>query len=98
MDFESYVINVSRDLFNDSNIDAYIVVSCEAVVKSGTDLTCGTVGKRASDRASASGVIGCVQPALDGAAIGFSLWLGSKIVLDLGGATACLGALNPSAV
>ena len=33
------VMNVSRDLFKGSNIEAYIVVSCETVVRSGTDLT-----------------------------------------------------------
>ena len=45
VDFDSLVINVSRDLFNGSNIEAYIVVSCETVVKSGTDLTCCPVGE-----------------------------------------------------
>ena len=50
VDFESLVMNVSRDLFRDSNIEAYIVVSCEAVVRSGTDLTCGTVGNLVSGR------------------------------------------------
>ena len=49
VDFESLVMNVSRDLFRGSNIEAYIVVSCETVVRSGTDLTCGTVGNRVSD-------------------------------------------------
>ena len=38
-DFKSLVINVSRDLLKGSNIDAYIVLSCETVVKSGTDVT-----------------------------------------------------------
>ena len=90
VDFESLVINVSRDLFNRSNIDPYILVSFETVLKSGTDLTSGTVGKRAPDGASASDVIGSVQPALDGAALGLSLWLGQKLVLNLGGASACL--------
>ena len=55
------------------------------MAKSGTDLNCGPVGKRAPDKASASGMIAFVQPALDGAALGLSLWLGSKLVLDLGG-------------
>ena len=41
VDFESLVINVSRDLFNGSNIEAYIVVLCETVIKSGFDLTRG---------------------------------------------------------
>ena len=58
------------------------------VVKSGNDLTCGPVGKRAPDVAPSSGVIGFVQSALDGAALGLSLWLGTKLVLDLGGASA----------
>ena len=66
-------MNVSRDLFNGSNIEACIVVSSETVVKSGTDLTWGPVRKRALDVASASGMIGFVQPALDGAALGLSL-------------------------
>ena len=48
VDFESLVMNVSRDRFSGSNIEAYIVVSCETVVRSGTDLTCGTVGNCAS--------------------------------------------------
>ena len=43
VDFESLVMNVSRDLFKGSNIEAYIVVSCETVVRSGTDLTGGIV-------------------------------------------------------
>ena len=58
VDFESLFINVSRGLFNGSDIEAYIVVSCETVCKSGTDLTCGIEGKRAPDVASASDVIG----------------------------------------
>ena len=41
-------MNVSRYLFRGSNIEAYIVVSFETVVRSGTDLTCGTVGNRVS--------------------------------------------------
>ena len=73
VDFESLVMNVSRDLFRGSNIEAYIVVSCGTVVKSGTDLTCGTVGNRVSGWVSASGVTGFVQPGLDGAALGRSL-------------------------
>ena len=44
VDFENLVMNVSRELFKGSNIEAYIVVSCETVVRSGTDLTCGIVG------------------------------------------------------
>ena len=61
-------------------------------VKFGTDLTCGLVVKRAPDVASASGMTGFVQPALDGAALdgatlSLYLWLGSKLVLDLGGAS-----------
>ena len=55
VDFKSLVMNVPRDLFKGSNIEAYIVVSCETVVRSGTDLTCGVVGKRAPGVASASG-------------------------------------------
>ena len=73
VDFESLVLNVSRDLFKGSNIEEYIVVSCETVVRSGTDLTCGIVGKRKSDVASASGASGFVQPVLDGAAFGLSM-------------------------
>ena len=46
-------MNVSRDLFRGSNIEAYIVVSCETVVRSGTELTCGTVGNLVSGVASA---------------------------------------------
>ena len=55
VDFESLVNNVSRDLIKGSNLEAYIVVSCEAVVRSGTDMTCGIAGKRAPDWESASG-------------------------------------------
>ena len=50
---ESFVMNVSSDLFKGSNIEAYIVVSCETVVRFGTDLTCSIVGKRDPDVASA---------------------------------------------
>ena len=77
VDFESLVINVSSDLFRGSNIEAYIVGSCETVVRSGTNLTCGTVGNLVSGRASASGRTGFVQPSLDGAALGRSLCLDS---------------------
>ena len=76
-------MNVSRDLFRGSNIEAYIVVSCEAVVRSGTELNCGTVGNLVSGVASASGGTGFVQPGLDGAALGRSLFLGSLFVLEL---------------
>ena len=88
VDFESLVMNVARDLFKDSNIEAYIVVSCETVVRSGTDLTCGIVGKRAPDVASASGGSGFLQPALDGAAFFLFQWLDSKLFLDPGWAPA----------
>ena len=77
VDFESLVMNVSRDLLRGSNIEAYIVVSCETVVRSGTELTCGTVGNLVSGVASASGGTGFVQPGLDGAALGRYLFLGS---------------------
>ena len=70
-------MNVSRDLFRGSNIEAYIVVSCETVVRSGTDLTCGTVSNLVSGVASASGGTGFVQPRLEGAALGRSLFLDS---------------------
>ena len=66
-------MNVSRDLFRGSNIEAFIVVSCETVVRSGTDLTCGTVGNRVCGGASAFGGTGFVQPGLDGAALRRSL-------------------------
>ena len=62
-------MNVSRDLFRGSNIEAYIVVSCETVVS----LICCTVGNRVSGVASTSGGTGFVQPGLDGAALGRSL-------------------------
>ena len=68
-------MNVSRDLVRGSNIEAYIVVSCETVVKPGTDLTCGSVGNFVSGVASASGGTGFVQPGLDGAALSRSLCL-----------------------
>ena len=77
VDFESLVMNVSRDLFRGSNIEAYIVVSCETVVRSGTELTYGTVGNLVSGVASASGGTEFIQPGLDGAALGRSLFLGS---------------------
>ena len=77
VDFESLVMNVSRDLFRGSNIDAYIFVYCETLVRSGTDLTCGTVGNRVSGVASASCGTGFVQPGLDGAAPGRALCLHS---------------------
>ena len=83
VDFESLVMNVSRDLSNGSNIEAYIVVSCETVVRSGTDLTCGIIGDCAPDVPSASGGPRSVRPTLDGAALGYSLWLDSKLILDL---------------
>ena len=83
VDFESFVMNVSRDLFKDSLIEAYIVVSCEMVVRSGTDLTWGVVVDCAPDIASASGGAGFVRDALDGPALCLSLWLDSKLVLDL---------------
>ena len=73
VDFEILVVNVSRDLFKGSNIEAYIVVACETVVRSGTDLTCGTVGNRVPEVTSASGGTGLVQPGLDGAGLGLSL-------------------------
>ena len=66
VDFESLVMNVSRDLFKGSNIEVYIVVSCKTVVRSGTDLTCGIVGNRAPDVASASGLAGFVRPGCPG--------------------------------
>ena len=81
-------MNVSRDLFKGSNIEAYIVVSCETLVRFGTDLTCGIVGDCASKVASCSDGAGFVRPALDGAALCLSLWLDSKLVLDLGWAPA----------
>ena len=77
VDFESLVMNVSRDLFRGSNIEAYIVVSCETVVRSDTDLTCGTVGNLVSGVASASVGAGFVQLYFEGAALGRSLFLGS---------------------
>ena len=83
VDFESLVMNASRDLFRGSNIEANIVVSCEVVVGSGTDLICGTVGNRVSGMASASGRTEFVQPGLNGAARGRSLRLDSYLVLEL---------------
>ena len=77
VDFESLAMNVSRDIFRRSNIEAYIVVSSDTVVRSGTDLTCGTVGNLVSGVASASGGTGFVQPGLDGAALCRSLCLDS---------------------
>ena len=77
-------------------IEAYFLLSCETVVESGTDLTCGPLDKRAPDGASASGVIGFVQPALEGAALSLSLWLGSKLVLDLSRASASQWVPDPS--
>ena len=77
VDIKSLVMNVSRDLFSGSNIEAFIVVSCETVVRYGTDLTCGTVGYLASGVASASTGTGFVQPGLDGAALVRSLCLDS---------------------
>ena len=75
--FENLVMNVSRDLFRGSNIEAYIVVSSETVVRSGTDLTYGTVSNLVSGVASASGGTGFVQPRLEGAVLGRSLFLDS---------------------
>ena len=60
LDFESLVMNVSRYLFKGSNIEAFIVVSCETVVRSGLDLICGNVGDCATDIASDSGGAGFV--------------------------------------
>ena len=81
-------MNVSRDLFRGSNIEAYIVVSYETVVRSGTDLACGTVGNRVPEVASASVGTGLVQPGNDGAALGLYLRLDSNFVLDPGWAPA----------
>ena len=83
VDFENLVMKVSRDLFKSSNIEAYIVVSFQMVVRSGTDLTCGIVGNCAADVACAFSGTGFVRLALDGAALGRSLGLDSKLVLDL---------------
>ena len=88
VDFESLVKNVSRDLFKGSNVETCIVVFCETLVTSGIDLTCGLVGRLDPDVASASGGTRLVRIALDGAAVGLSLWLDSKLVLDLGWAPA----------
>ena len=73
VDFETLVMNVSRDLFKGSNIEAYIVVSCETVVRSGTDLTCGIVGKRAPGVASASDGAKSVQHDLHWASLGLKI-------------------------
>ena len=73
VDLECLVMNISRDLFKGSNIEASIVVCCEMVVRSGTDLTCGIVGDCAPDVASACGGAGFVQPALDRTVLGLSL-------------------------
>ena len=73
VDFDSWVRNVSRDLFKGSNLEAYIVVSCETVDQSGTHVACGTVGHCVPKLASASGGTGFVQPGLDVAALGLSL-------------------------
>ena len=88
VDFESLVMYISRDLFKGSIIEAYIVVSCEMVVSSGTDLAYGTVGNRVPEVASASGGTGFVQPGFDGAALGLSVRLDSKLVLKPGWAPA----------
>ena len=64
VDFESLVMNVSRDLFKGSNIEAYNIMSCK---------TRGIVGNRVPMVASASGGTGFVQPGLDGSALGLSL-------------------------
>ena len=77
VDFESLVMYVSRDLFRGSKTEAYIVLSCETVVRSGTNLTCGKVGNLVSGVASASGETGFVRPGLDGAALGHSPCLDS---------------------
>ena len=68
-------MNVSRDLFRGSNIEEYIVVSCETVVRSGTDLTCATVGSLVSGVSSASSGTGFVLPGLERGALGRSLFL-----------------------
>ena len=62
-------MKVLGDLLRGSNVVAYIVVSCETVVRSGTDLICGTVGIRVCGVVSDSGGTGFVQPGLDGAAL-----------------------------
>ena len=53
-------------------------------------------GQTYPDRASVSGGLESVQPGVGGAAVGLFLWLDTYLVLDLRGATVCLGALNPS--
>ena len=92
VDYENLRMNVSGDLFSGSNIHAYIAVSCETVVKSGTNLTWGIVGKLVPDEASASGGTGSVQSDIDGATLGVSLYLDSKFIFALGGASVCLKA------
>ena len=54
------------------------------------------MGKRAPDGASTSGGTGSVQAAFDGAALGLSISLDSKLVLDFGGASVYLETLNLS--
>ena len=66
-------MNVSRDPFKVSNNEAYIVLFCETVTRSGNDPTGGIVGNRVPEVASASGGTGFVQTGLDGAALGLSL-------------------------
>ena len=66
-------MNVSRYLFKGSNIEAYIILSCETVFRSGTDMTCGTVGNRVPEVASVSYGTGFVQPDHDGAVLGLPM-------------------------
>ena len=89
-------MNVSRILSSCSNFDAFIVVSCEKIVKTEINLIWGIVDKRVPDEASTSGGTEYVQYVLGGAALGFSLCLDPKLVLNLGRSSVSLEARHRS--
>ena len=89
-------MNVSRILSSCSNIDAFIVVSCEKIVKTEINLIWDIVDKRVPDEASTSGGTEYVQSVLGGAALGFSLCLDPKLVLNLGRSSVSLDARHRS--
>ena len=84
----SSVMNASSDLLSGSTMDAFIVASCDTVVRSETDLTWDIAGKCVPEEALTSGWTGLVLSGLGGAALGlsFSFDLGSLRVSDILGA------------
>ena len=87
VDFESSVMNISRGILSNSNIDAYIVLSRDTVVRSGTNLTWGIVGKCIPEAAPLSRETVFVQSDLVGAAhdLSVSSFLRLEVCFRFGG-------------